>query len=254
MKKFLLSLVALMAIGVSAWADGVTVPLTRISPTLKSTLRVTLSSTEAYRDLQFDLTLPEGISLEGTTGGIVTDKATGHTIAYNTQESGAIRFLVVDNIIESTDQTATSADASAYGKSLSEGIIVEIPVRASETYSGTNSATLANMSTSKENGEMVALAEGAFDIKAVLLGDVDDNGKVESADVVNILYYSWGSTPTTFYTDVANVNNDENDVIDQSDAIQTLYITFANSGAGVKAQRTEIVEETKSEVDEMDPE
>ena len=176
MKKVLLSLVALMAIGVSAWADGVTVPQTRIAATRFSKLKVTLESTTPYRDLQFDLTLPEGITLkDAEKGGTVTDLASGHTIAYNAQEGGAIRFLVVDNIIESTDQTATSADASTYGKSLASGIIVEIPINADATFAGTKQATIANMSTSADDGTMVPLTEGTFDIKAVLLGDVDDS-------------------------------------------------------------------------------
>ncbi len=251
MKKFLLSLVALMTFGVSAWADGVTVPLTRISPTLKSTLRVTLSSTAAYRDLQFDLTLPEGISLEGTTGGTVTNKATDHVVAYNTVEGNTLRFVVVDNIIESEDQTATTADPNVYGKTFQDGIIVEIPVRAAEGYT-TKQASLSNVSTSKDDGTMVALTEGSFDIKAVLLGDVNDNGVVEPADAINILYYTWGATPAGFYEDVANVNNSDDDKIDQSDAIQTLYITYANSSSSVKAQRSQDID--KTEVDEMDPE
>lgn len=247
MKKLLLSLVALMAIGVSAWADGVTVPQTRIAATRFSKLKVTLESTNSYRDLQFDLTLPEGITLKNEAGGIVTDAASGHTIAYNAQEGGAIRFVVVDNIIESADQTATSADAATYGKSLSSGIIVEIPINADATFAGTKQATLANMSTSADDGTMVPLTEGTFDIKAVLLGDVDDSGVVNVNDALWIAEFSLGQIETGFVEEAAYV--DTNEDINVNDAVRTAEIALGGGASSIKKRTDDNIDMENSELD-----
>lgn len=237
----------------SAWAQGtagtVNVPETRIVASRYSKLKVTLQSSTPYRDLQFDLTLPEGITLkDAEKGGTVTDLASGHTIAYNAQEGGAIRFVVVDNIIESADQTATSADAATYGKSLSSGIIVEIPINAAATFAGTKQATLANMSTSKEDGERVDLTEGTFDIKINLLGDVNEDDDVDVQDIVVLIDKIQLGNPPVFNEGAADIDNDE--LWDVQDVTGIVSIIQGSSG-NVKKM---FYEKLLNEVDLMDPE
>lgn len=69
MKKFLLSLVTLMAIGVSAWADGVTVPNVEVRQGKSGTLSVYLNvDTKAnYASFAVDVTIPEGFGCETMT-------------------------------------------------------------------------------------------------------------------------------------------------------------------------------------------
>lgn len=69
MKKLLLSLVALMAIGVSAWADGLTVPSVEVRQGKSGALSIYLNvDTKAnYASFAIDLQIPEGFACETMT-------------------------------------------------------------------------------------------------------------------------------------------------------------------------------------------
>lgn len=257
MKKFLLSLVALMTIGVSAWADGVTVPQTRIAASRFSKLKVTLESTTPYRDLQFDLTLPEGITLKDTeNGGTVVDEASNHVIQY-AAEGSTLHFVVVDaiaDVYDGTDATNYTGenlpDKDSYGKTFTSGIIVEIPINAAATFSGTQTASLANLSTSNDAGDKVDLTDGSFNIKAVLLGDVNDDGFVDPTDALNIQYFYLNDVPDDFVEEAGYVT-EEDEEIDPTDALEVQYIYLES---GVKKMRNGDVVVKKDDVSTLDPE
>lgn len=256
MKKLLLSLFALMAIGVSAWADGtVTVPNSRIAASRFTKLQVTLaSSSNAYRDLQFDLTLPEGITLKDEAGGTVVDEASNHIIDYKA-EGSTIHFVVVDavaNLYDGTDATNYAIgqvpNATNYGKTLSDGIVVEIPVSAAASFTGEKTAQLSNVKSSTDAGANVNLANGSFTIKAVLLGDVDDSGVVNVNDALWIAEFSLGQEESGFVEAAAYV--DTNESIDVNDALRAAEIALED--APVKKQLDDV--EVEKEYDEIEPE
>ena len=238
---------------VSAWADGVTVPSpTRIAASRFSKLKVTLVSTTPYRDLQFDLTLPAGITLKDEAGGTVVDEASNHVLQYNA-EGSTIHFVVVDAVINASQnydsETFPAAEKENYGKILSNGVIVEIPINAAATFTGTQQANLANMKVSKDDGTNINLTDGNFDIKAILLGDVNDDGKVDPTDALNIQLNFLEATPSDFIEEAGYVNEDE--VVDPTDALEVQYIYL---GSGVKRMLdmdvdVDVEEDESSELD-----
>jgi len=69
MKKFLLSLVALIAIGANAWADGITVPNVEVRQGKSGVLSVYLNvdSKKNYGSFAVDVLIPEGFACETMT-------------------------------------------------------------------------------------------------------------------------------------------------------------------------------------------
>ena len=106
MKKLLLSLIALLGIGVYAMADEVTVNNVQIKQGKSATMQISLNITSAtqYRDFQFDLSLPEGITVgtrvAGTTtvlSGSVGPAASEHSLGGNQLENGLFRYVANNN-------------------------------------------------------------------------------------------------------------------------------------------------------------
>lgn len=259
MKKFLLSLVALMAFGTSAWADGITIPDARIAASRFSKLKVTVESTTPYRDLQFDLTLPEGITLkDATNGGTVVDEASNHVLKFEADADNAslIHFVVVDAIIDidqNIDETTITAEQKAnYGKTFTNGIVVEIPINAAADFQGTKTANLSNINASFDNGAsaFTTAGTGTFDIKAVLLGDVDDSGVVNVNDALWIAEFSLGQVETGFVEEAAYVDTDE--AINVNDALRAAEIALGSSASVKKMFKDVDVDEEES--NELDPE
>lgn len=212
MKKFLLSMLTLLG-ATSVWAQSFSGPDTRVVPQRTNVLQVTLTGANANRDLQFDLTLPEGISLV-ENAGTVMDAAAGHVIQYQTQTDGSIRFVVVDALVEEGDPNATSADANTYGKQFSNGVLVEIPVLAAEGFDATEEtpakANVTNLYISKEDGTEFSKTPLSFDINLImnLLGDVNEDGKVNVTDIMAVASRIKGTPTTPFNEGAANYNND----------------------------------------------
>ena len=258
MKKFLLSLVALMAFGASAWAeDGVTIPNARIAASRFAKLKVTVESTTPYRDLQFDLSLPEGITLkDATNGGTVVDEASNHVVKYYA-EGSTIHFAVVDAIIDIDQdidaETITAEQKANYGKTFTNGIVVEIPINAADDFQGTKTANLTNVNASFDNGTSAFETAGtsSFVIKSVILGDVNDDEHVDPTDALNIKLHYLDATPSDFIEEAGYITEGD-EAIDPTDALEAMYI-YLNS-AGVKKMRNDKVNVEKEKVSELDPE
>ena len=252
MKKFLLSMLTLLG-ATSVWAQSVTVPATRVAQQRTNVLKVTLSSASDTRDLQFDLTLPEGISLV-ENAGTVLDAAAGHVIQYHqAQTGGPIRFVVVDALVEEGNPTATSADAATYGKKFSNGVLVEIPVLAAADFTGNPAvAHVTNLYISNDAGKNVSADPANFDFNIFmnLLGDVDENGAVEVTDVLLTadVVLNEGVAPANFKNREAG-NIELNDVINVTDVLGIADIIL--SGSNPAKEMMEDVE--PSFVDTLDP-
>lgn len=242
MKKGLLTMLALLSMGSSAFAQGtVNVPtVTRKAGEVKEVsvvasrqgkVKIELANGTTYRDLQFDLTLPAGITV-ATEGGVVKDAAAQHTVAFNAVAANKVRFVVYN---DGQDGTA---------EKFANGIVVEIPVEVAADFTGTQAATLDNILTSDDAAtSSIALADANFNFRACLLGDVDDSGEVDLTDASILVYKYFGTTPSVFVDEVAYVNNDE--VIDLTDASSVVYLYFGNSSS---AKET-FVEEDNNEID-----
>lgn len=220
MKKGLLTMLALLSIGSSAFAQTVNVPTVMrkagevkevsVVANRQGTVKIELQGGANYRDLQFDITLPEGITLADETNGGSLAIETDHAVGFATQTaSEAVRFVLY----------------SETGAKLSDAILLEIPVTVANTFTGTQPATLTNVLTSNDEATTsIAIADGNFNFRACLLGDVNDNGEVNLTDAVNILYATpqFNSRPDLFVEEVADVNGDTK--LSLPDAVGALYI------------------------------
>lgn len=211
----------------SVWAQSVSVPDTRVAQQRTNVLQVTLTGANANRDLQFDLTLPEGISLVEDAGTIL-DAAAGHVVQYQAQADGSVRFVVVDALVEEGNPTATSADAATYGKKFSDGVLVEIPVLAAADFTGNPAvAHVTNLYISNDAGQNVSADPAAFDFNIImnLLGDVNEDGDVDIQDIVTLISKIQKESPNPFNTGAADVYLDKSydvqDVVGIVDIIQT---------------------------------
>ena len=239
MKKVLLTMLTLLAAG-GMWAQTFSVPDTRVAPARQNALQITLGSSAQNRDLQFDLTLPEGITLVEDAATVIAD---GHVVAYNTLENGKIRFVVVDAMSEADESTE---DMSGFGKEFADGVLATIPVLAPSPFTGDDRiATAEEIHISDAEGVDYKLTDISFKIIPNLLGDVNEDGAVDVQDIVTLISKIQGETPNPFNQGAADTYFDS--VYDVQDITGIVGIIQETSGSSAAKQF--VVEET-----ELDPE
>lgn len=242
MKKGLLTMLALLSMGSSAFAQGtLDVPeVARATGNVKQvvvlesektgTVKIKLAGTENYRDLQFDIKLPAGV--EAADGNVVID--TDHAVESAVQADGqTVRFVLY----------------SETGANLSNDILLEIPVTVTGDVSSVNNATatLSNvLSSNAEATTSIEVTGSTFPFSVMKLGDVTDDGIVNPTDATAILYDTFNSRPATYVEEVADVNSDTK--VSATDAVGVLYIYWNASGAA----KGLVLEE--EEDNELDPE
>ena len=232
MKKGLLTMLALLSMG-SVFAQDYSGPDARVVTARKGVLKVELSSTTSYRDLQFDLTLPAGISLvtesvspETPDATNVKEAAAGHVIAYNPVGDNAVRFAVYDQ---------------TNGNAFNKGVLIEIPVVASDEFKANAVATVTNVVTS--DAEAKSYAKNSFDINIKLnyLGDVNEDDNVNVTDVLIAADYVLSNEDLTKVPELLNLGAaciDEGDKVNVTDilGIAEIALTFgSNQTSGAKS-------------------
>ena len=243
MKKSLLTMLALLSIGSSAFAQGtVNVPTVvrkagqvkevSVVASRQGKVKVELQNSANYRDLQFDLTLPTGITV-ATEGTAVQDAASNHTVSFNAVADNKVRFVVYndgqdDNVAEE----------------FSNGIVVEIPVNVASSYSGTKAGLLDNIITSDEEAHSISLEDGDFNFRAVLLGDVTDDGNVDMADAQAIIFTFLGEAQPVFVEEAGNVI-DSDTVINMADGQAVIFMYLESSGNA----KSVVIEDDYNELD-----
>ena len=249
MKKGLLTMLALLSMG-SVFAQDYSVPDARVAASRMSALHVTLGTEAIYRDLQFDLTLPEGIALADEKGGVVKDAASKHTVAFNalgeTDGKQTVRFVVYN---DGQDDNV----AEKFGS----GILVDIPIVAASSYEGTKEASLSGVFTSNDVAESLPVTVSPFNIKAVLLGDVNDNGLVEIADAVAVVNNVTGKENEVFVKEAADVNgnavsyDDDAKIGEIADAVAVVNIVVGKTD--FNSAKATILDASDSFEDTLDP-
>lgn len=235
MKKGLLTMLALLSIGSSAFAQTegtVNVPTVKrtagqvkevsVVKNRQAKVKIELTNFTNYRDLQFDLTLPEGITVVVSEDKVIQVETakTSHKVAANAVADNKVRFVVYnegnvegDNVIK-----------------LGDGIIVEIPVNVAEGFSGSQTATLDNILTSNDAAiESIEIGDGTFDFRALLLGDVNDDTYVDATDAVAIALHDLKATPAIFVEEVGDVVEDG--TVDSTDAVRVALDDLAKSSS-----------------------
>lgn len=178
MKKLLLSLVALMAIGVSVWADNVSIPNTEVRQGKSGVLQIILNvdTKTTYSSIAADIQLPDGISCEEMTfkqevsEGVfeektgpkaeLTDVTTGFSVAssyINDDDSQNIRVLAF-----------ASTQTINYGEN-GEFILLTVPFNASSELAIDTelNGIASNIHLGTSGGKDVAMDDVNFIIKVV---------------------------------------------------------------------------------------
>lgn len=200
-------------------------------------IKIKLTDSSNCRDMQFDLTLPEGITLaEAPTDAepvkMVEAKDADHVLFY-ALNGQTVKIAVVDKVaaLDANVKAGEVENATSYGQYLANDIVFELPIAVASDFN-TNQATIANLvftdddATAKEN--LAVAGTTSFDIVALLLGDVTDDGAVNMGDAQAITFHSLGATPSVFIQEVGDV--EENTKIDMGDA-QRITFNFLDSSA-----------------------
>lgn len=217
-------------------------------------VKIQLANGANYRDMQFDLTLPEGISLVNvptTENPVVKVDAINdeYHVLFYALEGQTVKIAVVDNVVNLPETTQT-ASAEDYGKYLADGIVFELPIQAAADFTDVKNATIANLAFTDD----AALADipstaDPFGIAMIQLGDVDDNGAVELNDAIYIARFTVEGNPQPFVEDVADY--DGQDGIALNDAIEIARSTVTDDDPALSKQMLDVED---SFVNEMDPE
>lgn len=204
-----------------------------------------------YRDMQFDLTLPDGISLVNTTGDpVVKVDAINdeHHVLFYALDGQTVKIAVVDNVVNLAENTE-SASKEDYGKYLTgdnDGIVFELPIKATADFTGVKNANIANLAFTDDLATAdIPAADATFEIAMMKLGDVTDDGNVDISDAQALVSYSFNNPPSVFIKDVADLT--ENSKIDISDAQALVAQLFAGSSSTPAKQFVE--DEVENELD-----
>lgn len=242
MKKGLLTMLALLSIGSSAFAQktlnvpevarkaGPVMQVVVLEKEKKGTVKVLLSGTENYRDLQFDIELPAGVTAaEGKS--VFSDK------------------YVVQSAVQSDGQTVRFVLYSeSKGNYLNNEILFEIPVTVEDVDAVNGKKAFIKDVKSSDDDALKSLTDiqgSEIPFSVMKLGDVTDDGKVDISDAQALVSYSFNNPPSVFIKDVADLT--ENSKIDISDAQALVAQLFAGSSSTPAKQFVE--DEVENELD-----
>ena len=196
------------------------------------------NSNNKNRDLQFDLTLPEGIRLKnGETGG--TSPVTTHVMGFGPTTS---RFVLY-------------SENASY---LPNETLIQIPVEVAESVTDVKTlegqiGTLSNILTSDDLARKSKLISESttFPFRVMLLGDVNDDGSVTNADQVAVTYYVLdGSQTVPFVFEAADMefNATKPNNITNADAI-SLATKLLEENPSAKESVTGVTRDVETELD-----
>ena len=210
-------------------------------------LSIRMKNTAAIRGFQFDIYLPDGVTVvKSAKGKIIGSLSDGrlpeddeHTLTLSEQSDGAIRFLCGSLY----DETFTGND----------GEIATLTVKIAENMSdGNYPIILRNMKlteTDINNYYQTDYVKSTLTIKTYTLGDINSDQKIDVSDYIGIANHILGNTPDGFVVKAADVNVDGN--IDVSDYIGVANIILTGSiyGGTANAPMMYFEEEENQEVD-----
>ncbi len=179
-------------------------------------LPIQMKNTSAITGLQFELQLPEGVSVTEEKNKFVyslSDRATDQNISGSKLSNGNYQFVVF------------SGTSSALNGS--EGAIAYVTLNVAESMAtGNYTIGIKEVELTKTDG--TSLHHKDFTSKLTLTeamtGDINGDGKVTVTDAVGIVNYILHRAPSAFITNAADVNGDGNITI--SDAVGIINIVL----------------------------
>lgn len=204
----------------------------------QATISLKMKNTAAIRGFQFDLYLPEGVSVvkssKGKIQGFLSEgrlpDEDEHTLTFSEQPDGAIRFLCSSQY----DETFTGND----------GEIATLRVNIAEDMTdGDYPLLLKNIKLTETDISkyyQTPLVKFKLTIKTYMLGDINNDGAIDVSDYTGVANHIHGNTPEGFVVKAADV--DESGTIDVSDytGIANIIHTgsiYGNSGNGASSRR-----------------
>lgn len=241
MKKGLLTMLALLSIGSSAFAQktlnvpevarrtGPVMQVVVLETEKKGSVKILLSGTEDYRDLQFDIKLPTGVTAAQGKNVFSEDFA-------------------VQSAVQSDGQTVRFVLYSVNKAKLSNEILFEIPVTVNDlTILADAKAKIENVLSSNDEAltSLTDIQGSEIPFSVMKLGDVTDNGEVDLSDAQALVAFCFSHVPSVFVKEVADLTG--NAAIDISDAQALVAKLFAGSSSTSAKQFVE--EEVENELD-----
>ncbi len=179
----------------------------------EATLSIQMKNTAAIRGFQFDLYLPEGVTVVKNDKGriqaalnksrVETDDE--HTLTCSEQEDGAIRFLCGSQY----EETFTGND----GEIATLQVIISASVEDGEYPLLLRDIKLSETDINKYYE--VPLVKTTLTVSSYMPGDINANAKVDVSDYIGVANHILGHTPEGFVEPAGDVDN--NGVIDISD-------------------------------------
>ena len=195
------------------------------------TVPVLMKNTAAIRGFQFDLYLPEGVTVaKGSNGRYVASLSNGrlpegsaHTLTVSQQDDGAIRFLCGSQY----DETFTGT----------EGEVATVKLCFDESMEdGQYPIVLKNVKlteTNINNFYQTETVQTALTVVAYTPGDISGDGVIDVSDYIGVANYILGEQQESIIPAAADVNKDQ--VVDVSDYIGVANLILYNSIYGPTA-------------------
>lgn len=170
---------------------------------------INLDNDQTYAAFQFDLYLPEGVTI---TKSIADNRIPAKTeIQMSQQADGSYRFIAVANDLKK-NISGTS------------GSIIIITVAVNNDFeSESPTGYFRNIKLSDNYGEGKTYDEMSFPITVVKCGDVNGDGEINTVDASYILMRLVGNAPSDFVEAAADVDGDgEISTVDATRILQML--------------------------------
>lgn len=176
-----------------------------------------LDNTSAITGLQFEIQLPEGVTVaEGTNGKLqvaTSDRATDQTVIGSKLSNGNYQFVVF---------SGTSSALTG-----SEGAIAYVTLNVAESMAvGDYTIAVKEVELTKTDGTSKHHKDltSKLTLTEVITGDINGDGRVTITDAVGIVNYILHRAPSVFITKAADVNGDGS--ISISDAVGVVNIVL----------------------------
>ena len=192
MKRTILIIMVLATSVVTANAQSLSVANLEAQEGEQTELVISLAQGTAMTALQFNLSLPEGVTLadgEATLGSA----ANGHTLSMQTLDNGDHLFILYNMNLNT----------------FKDGELLRIPVKAGSK--GTSNGRLYTIRAATADAVSYTCAEATFSAivsGAYTLGDMNGDGKVSVTDVGMMISYILQTNPAGFNKDAADMNGD----------------------------------------------
>ena len=180
---------------------------------------------------QFDLTLPDGVSLSlNEKGKFLVTKTSRYeddsqTLNITKQEGNTYRFVC----FSMSNEVITGTSGAILNASLTIGESVNI---------GSYEATITNIVVTKTDGTQLKLKDSKFNIVVtnVIKGDANSDGEVNVSDIVEIVNYIMGKPSANFVQAAADLNGDGE--VNVTDIVKVVSIIMSTNSSSAPLHRS----------------